>query len=231
MCTSFIKKTENNTFIAMNFDNNGMKYTVNTKKKDWFIVYVDAGKVKAPSFGVHKSGVFFNNQVVDFNEKGKYRRSKGVVHSTKFLLGIIDGSVDPNNLKGFLEETEIVNVPDCSTHNMITSEEGNVFIIEPGIGNIYKELEIGDFQIMTNEPIIDENENKNEFSCYRYNIVKKHLIELEEVDVNKIFEVLSAIKQNNDEWKTDFSMVYDKKRETVYFCENQSFKDIKEFSF
>lgn len=45
MCTSFIKKTEDNYLIGMNFDNNGMKYSINTRKKDWFIIYVDTGKI------------------------------------------------------------------------------------------------------------------------------------------------------------------------------------------
>lgn len=44
MCTSFIKTTDDNCYIAMNFDNNGMDYSISTRKKDWFIVYVDTGK-------------------------------------------------------------------------------------------------------------------------------------------------------------------------------------------
>ena len=59
MCTSFIKKTDHNHYIAMNLDNNEMKYSIDTKKKDWFIVSVDTGKMKSTSFGVHRSGIFF----------------------------------------------------------------------------------------------------------------------------------------------------------------------------
>ena len=108
MCTSFIKKEGDNCFIAMNFDNNGMKYSINTKKKDWFIISVTINNVKYPSFGVHKSGIFFNNLMVEENEKGKYRRGKGVVHKSRFLLDIINGKVNVDHLGEYLEQTEIV---------------------------------------------------------------------------------------------------------------------------
>lgn len=58
MCTSFIKVTKDNCYIAMNFDNNGMSYSISTRKKGWFIINVDTGIHKSPSFGVHESGVF-----------------------------------------------------------------------------------------------------------------------------------------------------------------------------
>ncbi|MDW2797933.1 hypothetical protein RZO55_10140 [Clostridium boliviensis] len=230
MCTSFIKKTEDNCLIGMNFDNNGMRYTVNTRKKDWFIVYIDTGKIKTPSFGIHRSGVFFNNLCVDSNGKGCYRRSTGITHTSKFLSEIIDGKIDVENLEVYLSQTEIVNVPDLSTHNMICTEQGNVWIIEPGRGNRYRELGDGEFQIMTNDPIFDVHEEDN-ISCGRYKKGKEVLNQNVTFDVSKAFELLSDMKQNGIDWITVFSLVFDKKANMVYYVENQDFTCIKEYVF
>ena len=177
MCTSFIKKTDHNHYIAMNFDNNGVKYSIDTKKKDWFIVSVDTGKTKSPSFGVHRSGIFFNNLCIDSNGKGEYRRTKGVVHTTRFLLGIIDGKIQTDALEDYLKQTEVVNVPDWSTHNMICDTLGNTWIIEPGRGNLYSPLKQEEFQIMTNVSVLDAQEKGTEIQCGRYSTVKKLLSE------------------------------------------------------
>lgn len=229
MCTSFIKKTHDNWLIGMNFDNNGMRYTVNTRKKDWFIVSVDTGKIMEPSFGIHRSGVFFNNLCVSSNGKGCYRRSSDVTHTSKFISGIIDGKIDVEYLEKYLSQTEIVNVPDLSTHNMICTEHGNVWIIEPGRGNRYRELGNGEFQIMTNDAIFDAPEDNN-ISCNRYQKGKEVLNQNSIYDVSKAFELLSDVKQNAD-WITDFSLVFDKKVNKVYYVENQNFSLINEYVF
>ena len=230
MCTSFIKKIDGNWLIGMNFDNNGMKYTINTRKKDWFIIYVDTGKIKAPSFGIHKSGIFFNNLCVDSNGKGDYKRSSDVTHTAKFLIGIIDGKIDMEDLKHFLSQTEIVNVPGWSTHNMICTKEGNVWIVEPGRGNSYRKLNNGDFQIMTNKGILD-SDGKDANSCDRYNKVKEVLKKNNIFNIEQAFELLNEVKQNEKEWITEFSLVFDKEKNIVYFVEHQNFEDIKEYVF
>mgnify|MGYP004444409869 CR=1 FL=1 len=230
MCTSFIKKTEGNYLLGMNFDNNGMEYSISTKKKDWFIIYISTGKIKVPSFGVHKSGIFFNNLCVEENEKGKYRRSSNVTHTSKFLLGIIDGKIDVEDLDNYLSKTEIVNVPDWSTHNMISTKDGNVWIIEPGRGNIYKELKDSEFQVMTNFSILDL-QNEDDISCERYKKVKEILKGNDNFTTKKAFELLKEVKQNGEEWTTDFSFVFDKSKNTVYYVEKQNLDSIKEYLF
>ena len=231
MCTSFIKKTEDNFYVAMNFDNDGMKYSINTKKKDWFIVYVDTGKVKAPSFGIHKSGVFFNSLCAPSNGKGEYRRGAGVIHTTRLLLDIIDGKIQMNQFNDYLSQREIVNVPGLSTHNMICDEQGYVWIIEPGRGNKYFPLAENEFQILTNDSIIDSIESKTKIQCSRYTTVEKLLSEPIAFNEDRAFKILEEVKQSHGEWITDFSMVYDKSKEAVYYCKNQIFNDIQQYDF
>lgn len=231
MCTSFIKKTGNNHYIAMNFDNNGMKYSIDTKKKDWFIVSVDTGKTKSPSFGVHKSGIFFNNLCVDPNGKGGYRRTKGVAHTTRFLSGIIDGKIQADHLGDYLKQTEIVNVPDWSTHNMVCGTQGSTWIIEPGRGNFYSSLKPGEFQIMTNVSVMDTKERGTEIQCGRYLTVKRLLSENIPMSTPRAFDILNAVKQSEGQWITEFSLVYDSAKAIVYYCEKQNFANICEYHF
>ncbi len=53
MCTSFIHR-KSNTIIGMNFDNNGMDYSISTNDPDCFLVLVNGGRGKYPSFGANK---------------------------------------------------------------------------------------------------------------------------------------------------------------------------------
>lgn len=83
----------------MNFDNNGMDYSINTSDPGFFLVLVNGGRGKFPSFGVNKNGEFFNNLVVDSNGKGLYRRpNKNVTHTTKFITDILKGNILTENL-------------------------------------------------------------------------------------------------------------------------------------
>lgn len=59
-------------------------------------------------------------------EKGKYKRGKGIVHSEKFINDIIDNKIYIDDLKQYLQSTEIVNVPDLSTHSMICDSKSHV---------------------------------------------------------------------------------------------------------
>lgn len=231
MCTSFIKVTDDNCYIAMNFDNNGMNYSLSTRNKDWFIVYVEADKGKNPSFGVHKSGIFFNNLVVDACEKGKYRRGKGVVHSARFLNEIIEKKVRIDGLEHYLQSTEIINVPNWSTHNMLCGTQCNVWIVEPGRGNLYFPLKPNEFKVMTNCSLVDSIQNNETITCERYHIANRLLSDMTNISVKEAFEILNAVKQSEGEWITAFSMVYDKAKETVYYCANQDFINIEEYHF
>ena len=229
MCTSFIKKEKGNYLIGMNFDNNGMKYKLVTKN-DWFIGYVEVGKMMVPSFGVHKSGLFFNNQCVESNGKGEYRRGKNVVHSTKFLLEIINHAIDVENLNSYLQQHEIVNVPNWSTHNLIVKADGTVWIIEPGRGNKYLPLTADEFQVITNESILDYWDNQN-YQCNRYLTVNDFLAKNEMLTKENAFQLLQQVSQTGPEWVTDLTLVYDKKKNTVYYQERKNLDKVAEYQF
>lgn len=231
MCTSFIYRGED-TIIGMNFDNNGMKYAIDTKNPKWFTVLVDGGRGKYPSFGVDSSGRFFNSLVVDSNGKGLYRRpSKKVTHTTKLITDIINEVIHPENLGEYLANIEVVNTPDWSCHNMICDTNANVWVVEPGRGNINNTVNDSLFFVMTNFSLWDQLHENVESNCSRYKEVSNELSNVEELDINKAFNILNSVSQRNEEWVTAFSLVYSKNSRTVYYCFDGNFSEISEYKF
>lgn len=84
---------------------------------------------------------------------------------------------------------------------------------------------------MTNVSLVDSIKSGTRISCKRYNTVNKLLSESVYMNVEKAFEILEAVKQSEGEWITEFSMVYDKSKQTIYYCYNQDFENIQEFLF
>jgi hypothetical protein len=231
MCTSFISR-KNDVIIGMNFDNNGMAYSVDTKRHNWFVVNVDGGRGKYPSFGVNKNGLFFNNLVVDSNGKGHYRRpSKNVTHTTKLIGDLLNGTIKEEDLKDYLGRIEVVNTPDWSCHNMIIDSSANVYIVEPGRGNIFSPYKESDYYIMTNESIIDMQKNGNHAKCDRYKVVDKELNSIIDLQPKKAFEILQKAFQTDGEWKTELSMVFSKKEGKVYYCVSGDITKLREYTF
>ncbi len=231
MCTSFIHRGKD-TIIAMNFDNNGMKYSINTKNPRWFVALVDGGRGKYPSFGVNSEGVFFNNLVVDSNGKGQYKRpSSKVTHTTKLITDILNDVISVDELGEYLEKTEVVNTPDWSCHSMICDSNSNTWIIEPGRGNINEDAGKSRYSIMTNFSLWDSINLNIKPSCNRYNTALHKLESSSELDIASAFKILESVSQKSGEWITELSMVYSKNNKTVYYCYNDKYDDIEEYRF
>jgi hypothetical protein len=117
-----------------------------------------------------------------------------------------------------------------SCHNLIADKDGNVWVVEPGRGNIKTKAE--NHVIMTNFSIIDFNNGKkyNDNSFDRYNVVKNILDKQKTLSVDEAFAILKNVKQDG-EWKTDFSMVYSKKEHAIYYCYHSDFEHIEKYSF
>ena len=230
MCTSFIYRGID-TIIGMNFDNNGMKYSIDTNP-NWFTVKVDGGRGKYPSFGVDCFGRFFNNLVVNSNGKGLYKRpSKKVTHTTKLIIDILNEVICTEKLEEYLSNVEVVNVPDWSCHNMICDSNGNVWVVEPGRGNISNIADSSKFFVMTNFSLWDYLYENVECNCDRFKVVSSELEKAEKVNVETAFSILDSASQRNGEWITEFSMVYSKNLNTVYYCLNGNFNERFEYKF
>jgi hypothetical protein len=176
---------------------------------------------------------FVNNLFVDSNGKGLYKRKSKTRTITSYLVGdILRESISLNNFDDYLNTIEIVNGPNLSTHNMVVDNNGNIWVVEPGRGNMKNTVNDSQYFIMTNFSVIDFNAGKkyadNGFD--RYKIVKNNLEKTKKLTIENSFNILEKTKQDG-EWKTDFSMVYTKKENKVFYCYNGNYKEILEYKF
>jgi hypothetical protein len=233
MCTSFVER-RNNVLVAMNFDNNGMPFNINLKDNRKFLVNVDGGRGKYPSFGINSSGVFMNNLLVDSNGKGLYKRaSNKVTHTSRFTKGVLDGRIAQEDLNDYLQSMEIVNGPDFSVHNMICDNHGNVWVVEPGRGIIYSPAGETPYFIMSNFSLCDYRETGllAGSGTDRYVTAERMLDDADDLDVDGAFKILEAVMQRDGEWTTAFSMVYSQREHAVYYCYKGDFEKILQYSF
>jgi hypothetical protein len=235
MCTSFVNRNDNQSdlLIAMNFDNNGWKFILDTSDPHLFVVNVDAGYGKHLSFGINAEETFVNNLFVDSNGKGCYKRQS---KTRKLISSLVDDILRRNisieNLDDYFDVMEFVNSPNMSCHNLIVDQDANIWVVEPGRGIIKNNASASNYFIMTNFSLIDfANGKKYSDNSYdRYSAVKSVLDKKKNLSVNDAFEILKNVKQDG-EWKTDFSMVYSKKEQTVYYCFNSGFEKIMTYTF
>ncbi|OPJ56100.1 hypothetical protein [Clostridium chromiireducens] len=233
MCTSFIHRRED-ILIAMNFDNNGMNYQIDTKDSNKFVVLVDGGRGKVPSFGINKDGMFINHLMVDSNGKGLYKRpSKKVTSTAKLVKDVLNGEINSELIDSYFKGMEIVNVPDYSIHNMISDKHGNVWVAEPGRGTIHSPAKETHYFIMTNFSLCDFKETGilAGTGTERYKIAEEMLSKEECLEVKGAFRILESVIQKDGEWKTAISMVYSQKEQAVYYCLDGDFKNIHQYSF
>jgi hypothetical protein len=232
MCTSFVDRRDD-LIIAMNFDNNGWDFKLNISNPKLFVIDVDIGYGKYPSFGINSQGTFVNNLFVDSNGKGLYKRRSKTRTLTSYLVeDILKGKMPINDFDNYLDTTEIVNGPDTSCHNLVVDKNENVWVIEPGRGRVKKTMKEYSYFIMTNFSIIDFNNGKEytDNSFDRYKEVENNLETIKTLTVHEAFKILEKVKQEG-EWKTDFSMVYSKNENKIYYCYNSNYGKILEYKF
>lgn len=234
MCTSFVFRGDN-VLVGMNFDNNGMKFRLSDKEIDKFYVSVKFEGREVPSFGVNKRGIFVNQLMVDSNGLGEYKRAgKKVTHTTKLVADLLYEKIEFDILEAYLAQKEVVNVPGVSSHNMLVNKLGEVWVTEPGRGNIHQLRDETPFFVMSNCSVCDiVRSNKVEGSgADRYEKALQQLMKgNKDFSVKEAFEVLNEVKQTQGDWITEFSMVYSANEDAVYYCYNHDFEDIKKHKF
>jgi hypothetical protein len=232
MCTCFVDR-RNNILIGMNFDNNGMKFELNTSIPNSFIIDIFTDFGKQPSFGINSQKTFVNNLSVDSNGNGLYKRiCKTRTLNVYLIKSLLEGNIEINDLDSYLDTMEIVNALNLCTHNLIADKNGNVWVVEPGRGNIKNRTNESSYFIMTNFSLIDYNAGKKytDWGFDRYINVKKYLDKKDKLSVKDAFSNLEKVKQDG-EWKTEFSMVYSKNENKVYYCYNADYKNVLEYEF
>ncbi|MDR2716564.1 MAG: hypothetical protein LBB89_00665 [Treponema sp.] len=162
----------------MNFDNNGMPFELNMENHKIFAIDTKTIKGKTPSFGINNQGTFVNNLFVDSNGNGLYKRiNKNRTLNVYLIKNLLEGEISINELDKYLDTMEVVNAPNFSTHNLVVDKNGNIYVIEPGRGNIKNKKQESLYFVMTNFSLIDYNDGKkyNDNGFDRYDKVNTEL--------------------------------------------------------
>lgn len=235
MCTSFVYR-KNIVLVGMNFDNDGREYHVSDIDGKGFLIAVKMGDVFFPSIGISSNGIFVNDQMVDPNEKGVYKRQNAKRWVTsKLIETILKTNINFSEIISLLEQVEIVNVPKLSTHNLIVGRNGDICVVEPGRKNIISKKEESDWFILTNFPISDYKgatpTNVTGSGSDRYmkglNLLKK---KNNQMSIQSGFSILKELQQNNSAWITELSLIYDVTNRELFYCQQRNFEDVKRVS-
>ncbi|MEE4194943.1 MAG: hypothetical protein V2J07_07080 [Anaerolineae bacterium] len=214
----------------MNFDTDGKKYRIT--QGQGFMVEVNINGRFFPSFGVTRKGIFFCDLMVDSNGEGSYKRQTQTRWvTTKLIQYVIEHNPDVEGLKALLNQLEIVNAPNASTHQLFCYPDGNICVVEPGRKNLFSTPKDSNLFVMTNFPLSDYEEilprNLTGSGADRYQtiIVKSSLLK-EEMTIEEAFRWLKSVKQDGPDWTTQLSLVYDATNHVLYYCQDRDFEHV-----
>lgn len=236
MCTSFVYRDQT-VLVGMNFDNNGKECKLVFKDGNQFVVMVHVNGTFYPSFGVNRNGTFINDQLVDSNGEGAYKRQNENRWVTTNLIGkVLTEEIPFASLQEVLRQKTIVNTPNTSTHCMIADRLGHVHIVEPGRRNLFSPATESPFYLMTNFPLAEYQPMRPDevrgSGADRFQTAYRRLSECQgTLDVDAGFAILEAVKQEKGEWMTEFSMISVPAERVVYFSLNGDFQKRLKFSF
>jgi hypothetical protein len=223
MCTSFVAYEPELT-IAMNFDSDGRDARLMMDGS--FICSLNMGQRYFPSFGVSSAGNFINDLMVDYDERGKYKRQsqKRWVNS-QLVEKVLYDRISAEEFHGLLEEVQIVYPPHSFTHNLLIDKQGNTYIIEPGFGYSWKSSSSRECTVLTNFQLekLNGSDESPKSGLDRYHVVSEEMKRNPVLGLERAFELLNKARQDSKEWKTELSFVYLPNQQAVYFAVLGSF--------
>ncbi|WP_167956769.1 hypothetical protein [Anaerosporobacter faecicola] len=230
MCTSFLFRGKD-TFIAMNYDNQGKNLKLAPYREDRFLVTLHSLGKDRPLFGIRNDGVMVNQQVVDDCEKGKFRMGLRTMDTSTFIGKMLLKPKSVKDIDRYLQKHRIVNPPKISLHVMVACPNQMSYIIEPGRGIIpFSEKE--QYVVMSNCPVSDFKKNGewNGMGVDRQLKAEEELAKgTEDFTVQDAFSVLKKVHQTDERWGTEFSFVYSYNENTVYYCYDHQFDQIHQY--
>ncbi len=128
--------------------------------------------------------------------------------------------------------------PIASIHYMIADKNGNSAVIEFLDEKVRIDKQKSKFQAITNETLKDSKKyfelnkiiNPNSRTHFdRYCILENKLASTNQLNVNSAFDFLNSVKENQENYKSFWSIVYDLNNEEIYFqsVANPTIKKIK----
>lgn len=227
MCTSAVVNRKK-TIVGFNLDLMNMQHRVRPTDEGVYIEVNDAKEGWMPLFGANNRGDFVAMPTCwpfDARSNPISSECKNIIMLDIDLL-LKKKTFD--EIKQIAKNEMIYSIPGVTFMSSLSNKNGDVLHIVPGQGSEFYEKP--DYKIMTNFSHYKQDREKHDWMGWdRYKKVEEMLkVSNDDFDVKDCFDVLKAASQTV--CPTVVSMVYDASENTVYWCENRKWDDIKEKS-
>lgn len=232
MCTRFVFRGED-VLTGFNFDID-LKVWDHRLLFDGQRFYIGILQPDGKRHGYH--GVNANGNVgtllyVHGNAAGVYREEENGITVAELTEAFIDGCFSYDEVRALLETKRVMYAPDATMQAMLSDARGRTLVIEPGIG--WREEVDTRFSLITNYSLLDPKSTMAYVipGDYRYEHARAMLAQFDEhAGVAEAFQVLRAVQQK-EPWATRVSFVCSMRAQTVYYCENGDFANMKKAVF
>lgn len=228
MCTGFVKKTEDDIIYGYNLDIDPEVWNYGLyKTRNCFSVCITVGSTRYLTHGVNRFGSFACLPYM--NGPGTVKPFSGKKERIDLLADrFIRNKYTCENVCAILDERRIVNAKNADLHALIADRNGNILLIEPGLG--FKRIE-DNSAVIANFPLLAIPEDDSPFyGTDRYSAVAEALSQSVCFGVKDTVELLKAVSQNG-KWGTRLSFVYSLKENTVYYVQNNEFGKLEKHCF
>ena len=231
MCTRFVYRGSN-MITGFNFDIDLSVWThkVIKEKNRFSIGIMRPDKTYHSYHGVNQNGNAGTLLYVHGNSAGVYQEGDTCMTIADLTEQFIKAQISFDEVLQIVKSKKIVYAPDATMQAMLSDVHGRTLVIEPGIG--YRE-EQGRYSLITNYSLIKPESTKDFIvpGDHRYEVALRLLDSYKkELSVSDAFALLHTVRQEGA-WATRVSFVYSVNERTVYYIENNDFKNIRKFTF
>lgn len=224
MCTAVVSNISK-TIIGWNLDILDMQHKVVAESDKTYIAVNDKTEGWMPLFGANSRGDFVTMPTCwPFDERSNpaSAEEKSII---KLNIDLLLKKKTFSEIKLIAENEKICSVPGVTFQAQLSDKNGSVLQIVPGQG--YRCFEKPRYSVMTNfSPFKGGKEAHPWMGLDRYSSAIELLESCtDEFCVRDCFNILKAASQTI--CPTVVSMVFDVSDNTVYWCENKSWDDIK----
>lgn len=231
MCTRFVFRGRN-IITGFNFDIDLSVWThkVMKEKERFYIGILRPDGTYHSYHGVNRNGNAGTLLYVHGNSAGVYQEGDTCMTIADLTEQFIKAQISFDEVLRIVRSKKIVYAPDATMQAMLSDVHGRTLVIEPGIG--YRE-EQGRYSLITNYSLIKPESTKDFIvpGDHRYEVALRLLDSYKkELSVSDAFALLHTVRQEGA-WATRVSFVYSVNERTVYYIENNDFKNIRKFTF
>lgn len=230
MCTRFVFRGRN-IITGFNFDIDLSVWThkVMKEKERFYIGILRPDGTYHSYHGVNRNGNAGTLLYVHGNSAGVYQEGDTCMTIADLTEQFIKAQIFFDEVLQIVKSKKIVYAPDATMQAMLSDVHGRTLVIEPGIG--YRE-EQGRYSLITNYSLIKPESTKDFIvpGDHRYEVALRLLDSYKkELSVSDAF-AFHTVRQEGA-WATRVSFVYSVNERTVYYIENNDFKNIRKFTF